>query len=171
MYDSLVVTLHLLLLSTECLSSEFEPMSCLGTIVWNAVAFPSGSGQKWTADLRQAVVEPSRAVGENADILQVQLLLIEKLHKVSLTHNISFWAQKLTHNVSFWAQKLFWPIITISGPRNWHIMSVSGPKNRDYGSASFLGPETDVMGQFMDPETGTFFSVLGRKSFLNNSGH
>ena len=27
-------------------------------------------------------------------------------HKVSLAHNVSFWAQKLTHNVSFWGQKL-----------------------------------------------------------------
>ena len=56
-------------------------------------------------------------------------------HKVSLAHNVSFWAQKLTHNVSFWGQKLCWPIITISGPRNCHILSVSGPRNCDYGSA------------------------------------
>ena len=27
-------------------------------------------------------------------------------HKVSLAHNVSFWAQKLTHKVSFWSQKL-----------------------------------------------------------------
>ena len=27
-------------------------------------------------------------------------------HKVSLTHNVSFWAQKMTDNVSFWGQKL-----------------------------------------------------------------
>ena len=27
-------------------------------------------------------------------------------HKVSLDHNVSFWAQKPTHNISFWATKL-----------------------------------------------------------------
>ena len=54
---------------------------------------------------------------------------IKKIHKVSLAHNVSFWAQKLTHNVSFWAQKLCWPIITISGPINWRYGSVYGPRN------------------------------------------
>ena len=31
---------------------------------------------------------------------------VDLVHKVSLAHNVSFWAQKLTHFVSFWAQKL-----------------------------------------------------------------
>ena len=30
---------------------------------------------------------------------------MKKMDKVSLAHNLSFWAQKLTHYVSFWTQK------------------------------------------------------------------
>ena len=76
-------------------------------------------------------------------------------HCHSQGHKVS-----LAHYVSFWAQKLCWPILTISGPRNWHILSVSGPRNRKYGSASFLVPEADIMGQFLGPETYTFCQFL-----------
>ena len=51
-------------------------------------------------------------------------------------HKVSL-AHNWTYSVSFWAQ------------------------NHKYGSASFLGPEADIMGQFLGPETDTFPQFLG----------
>ena len=48
------------------------------------------------------------------------------MHKVSLAHNVSFWAQKLTHNISFWGQKSKYPVQMISGARKGQNVSVSG---------------------------------------------
>jgi hypothetical protein len=59
-------------------------------------------------------------------------------------------------------QKTCWPIFTISGPRNWQKIMISRAGNSENGSAIYLGPETDVMVQFLAPETG----VMGERNFM-----